>query len=375
MWLAAAPSVSVRLASGARDARPVRKDGRRRMAQRMTYKSAGVDIALKESLIPIFRSIATPTSRPGVLGAVGGFGALVELRAARRMRAPVLVSGTDSVGTKLKIAFLTGRHDTVGIDCVAMCVNDIICHGARPLFFLDYIGTGKLARDVAVDIVKGVARGCAMAGASLVGGETAQLRDLYRPGEYDLAGFAVGIVERARIPDPRRIVPGDAIVGIASSGLHSNGYSLARKVLLEHARLKLARNVAELGCTLGEELLRPTLIYARAVERLFDRATIKGLANITGGGVPENLPRVMPVGACAVIERGTWDVPPIFQMIQRLGKIPTAEMDRTFNNGLGMVAIAAACNADRAIAHLRRHGHDASVIGEIRRGRREVRFA
>jgi phosphoribosylformylglycinamidine cyclo-ligase len=345
------------------------------MAQRMTYKSAGVDIALKERLIPIFRSIAKPTAGASVLGGVGGFGAMVALGAARRMRAPVLVSGTDSVGTKLKIAFMTGRHDTVGIDCVAMCVNDIICHGARPLFFLDYIGTGKLAKSTAVEIVKGVARGCAIAGASLVGGETAQLSDLYRAGEYDLAGFAVGIVERARIPAPSRIVPGDAVIGIASSGLHSNGYSLARKVLLDHARLKLAKNIAELGCTLGEEMLRPTLIYARAVARLFDRSVIKALANVTGGGVPENLPRVMPEGARAVIERGSWTVPPIFQIIQRLGKIPVAEMDRTFNNGLGMVAIAAASNADRVIAHLRRHGHDVGVIGEIRRGPREVRYA
>jgi phosphoribosylformylglycinamidine cyclo-ligase len=345
------------------------------MAQRMTYKSAGVDIALKESLIPIFRSIALPTSGAGVIGGVGGFGAMVALPQVRRMRAPVLVSGTDSVGTKLMVAFLTGRHDTVGIDCVAMCVNDIICHGARPLFFLDYIGTGKLAKKIAVDIVTGVARGCAMAGASLVGGETAQLGDLYRAGEYDLAGFAVGIVERGKIPQPRRVIPGDVVIGIASSGLHSNGYSLARKVLLERARMGLEKNVAELGCTLGEELLRPTLIYARAVARLFDQSMIKALANITGGGVPENLPRVMPPGVRAVIERGSWEMPPIFQLIQRLGKIGVAEMDRTFNNGLGMAAIAAARKADRAIAHLRRHGHDARVIGEIRRGAREVRFA
>jgi phosphoribosylformylglycinamidine cyclo-ligase len=345
------------------------------MAQRMTYKAAGVDIALKESLIPIFRSIAQPTSSASVLGGVGGFGAMVSIREAARMRAPVLVSGTDSVGTKLKIAFLTGRHDTVGIDCVAMCVNDIICHGARPLFFLDYIGTGKLARKIAVEIVKGVARGCAQAGASLVGGETAQLGDLYRAGEYDLAGFAVGIVERGKIPDSRRIVAGDAVIGIASSGLHSNGYSLARKVLLEGARLRLGARVADLGCSLADELLRPTLIYARAVAALFERATLKGLANITGGGVPENLPRVMPAGVRAVIERGSWRVPPIFAMIQRLGRIAQAEMDRTFNLGLGMVAIAAARNADRTIAHLRRHGHDARVVGEIRRGAREVRFA
>ncbi|HYB91231.1 MAG TPA: phosphoribosylformylglycinamidine cyclo-ligase [Candidatus Binataceae bacterium] len=345
------------------------------MAQRMTYKAAGVDIALKERLVPLFREIADKTYAAQVIGGVGGFGALVDLRGARAMRSPVLVAGTDSVGTKLMIAFATGRHDTVGIDCVAMSANDIICHGARPLFFLDYIGTGKLNKQIALDIVKGVARGCAEAGMSLVGGETAQLSTLYRPGEYDLAGFAVGIVERARIPDPRSIRAGDVMVGIASSGLHSNGFSLARKVLLEHARIKLGAFIPELGCTLAEEMLRPTLIYARAAVELFERFRLKGLANITGGGVPENLPRVMPPGLRAVVERGSWTTPPIFKLIQRLGKVSRAEMDRTFNNGLGMIAIVRARDADRVIAHLRRMEHDAHVVGELRRGKREVAFA
>jgi len=345
------------------------------MAQRMTYKAAGVDIALKERLVPLFREIADKTYAAQVIGGVGGFGALVDLRGARAMRSPVLVAGTDSVGTKLMIAFATGRHDTVGIDCVAMSANDIICHGARPLFFLDYIGTGKLNKQIALDIVKGVARGCAEAGMSLVGGETAQLSTLYRPGEYDLAGFAVGIVQRARIPDPRSIRAGDVMVGIASSGLHSNGFSLARKVLLEHARIKLGAFIPELGCTLAEEMLRPTLIYARAAVELFERFRLKGLANITGGGVPENLPRVMPPGLRAVVERGSWTTPPIFKLIQRLGKVSRAEMDRTFNNGLGMIAIVRARDADRVIAHLRRMEHDAHVVGELRRGKREVAFA
>ena len=345
------------------------------MAQRMTYKAAGVDIALKERLVPLFREIADKTYAAQVIGGVGGFGALVDLRGARAMRSPVLVAGTDSVGTKLMIAFATGRHDTVGIDCVAMSANDIICHGARPLFFLDYIGTGKLNKQIALDIVKGVARGCAEAGMSLVGGETAQLSTLYRPGEYDLAGFAVGIVERARIPNPRSIRAGDVMVGIASSGLHSNGFSLARKVLLEHARIKLGAFIPELGCTLAEEMLRPTLIYARAAVELFERFRLKGLANITGGGVPENLPRVMPPGLRAVVERGSWTTPPIFKLIQRLGKVSRAEMDRTFNNGLGMIAIVRARDADRVIAHLRRMEHDAHVVGELRRGKREVAFA
>ncbi|SRR5579885_491608 len=341
------------------------------MPSRMTYKSAGVDIALKEALVPVFRGIAARTSSAEVIGGVGGFGALVAVNGATRgMRRPVLVSGTDSVGTKLKIAFATGRHDTVGIDCVAMCVNDIICHGARPLFFLDYIGVGKLKKKVVVDIVKGVARGCEMAGASLVGGETCQAGDLYQPGEYDLAGFAVGIVDRSRIPNPKTIRPGDVLVGIGSNGLHSNGFSLARKVLLEHAKLKLSARIPDLGCALADELLRPTLIYAPIARELFDSFQIKGLANITGGGVPENVPRVMPKGLRAALERRSWTEPPIFGLIQRLGKVSRSEMDHTFNNGLGMVAIVAPREADKVLAHLRRRNYRAWIVGEVRRGER-----
>ena len=343
------------------------------VASRMTYKAAGVDIELKEALIPLFRTIAGRTQRKSVIGGIGGFGAMVALNGALRgMRAPVLVSGTDSVGTKLKIAFATGRHDTVGIDCVAMCVNDIICHGARPLFFLDYIGAGKLERKVAVQIVQGVARGCAMAGASLVGGETAQLGDLYRAGEYDLAGFAVGVVDRRKIPDPSKVRAGDVLIGLASNGLHSNGFSLVRKVLIDHAKLKLSARVDELGCTLAEELLRPTLIYARVAGELFDRFKIKGLANITGGGMVENVPRVMPHGTRAVVVRGSWPVPPIFDLIQRLGSLDRREMGRTFNNGIGMVAVVARAEVDKVLEHLRRRDHDAWIVGEVRRGRRSA---
>src|SRR5271170_7574676 len=228
------------------------------MAARLTYKSAGVDIDLKERLIPLFGRIASSTKGGHVLNGIGGFGAIIGLNGAAKMQTPVLVAGTDGVGTKLKIAFATGRHDTIGIDCVAMCVNDIVCHNARPLFFLDYIGCGKLEPLVALAIVEGIARGCAQAGMSLVGGETAQLPGMYRAGEYDLAGFAVGVAERSGIPRPERMRAGDILIGLASSGLHSNGFSLARKVLLERARLKLGSRVPELGCTLGEELLRPT---------------------------------------------------------------------------------------------------------------------
>jgi phosphoribosylformylglycinamidine cyclo-ligase len=344
------------------------------MAFTSTYKEAGVDIELKESLIPLFRKIAVGTGSRGsarVIGGVGGFGALVAFNAAKKMRAPVLVSGTDGVGTKLKVAQTVGRHDTVGIDCVAMCVNDIICHAAKPLFFLDYIGTGKLELDVAVKIVEGVAQGCALAGISLVGGETAQLADVYQPGEYDLAGFAVGVVERTLIPNPKKVRPGDVLIGLASSGLHSNGYSLARKVIAER-EFRLDQRIEELGCTLADELLRPTTIYAKIAVELFAKFKIKGLANITGGGVLENLPRVMPEKAQAVVERGSWPMPPIFQLIERLGGIAQEEMERTFNNGLGMVAIAAREDADRIMKLLKRRKCAAYIIGEIRRGPRSV---
>jgi len=340
--------------------------------RRLTYKSAGVDIGLKERLIPLFRKLSRPTLGTHVLEGIGGFGALIDLAGTSTVRAPVLVAGTDGVGTKLKIAFATGRHDTIGIDCVAMCVNDIVCHNARPLFFLDYIGCGKLEPPVALAIVEGIARGCAQAAMSLVGGETAQLPGMYRPGEYDLAGFAVGVAARAGIPRPERMRAGDVLIGLASTGLHSNGFSLARKVLLDSARLKLGARVGELGCTLAEELLRPTRIYAKTAVELFGRFRIRGLANITGGGVVENLPRVMPQGLLAEIRRGTWLVPPVFTMIARLGKIAQAEMDRTFNNGLGMIAVVTRSQADAIVSWLSRRRQPAWIIGEIKRGTRGV---
>jgi phosphoribosylformylglycinamidine cyclo-ligase len=344
------------------------------MPRRLDYKSAGVDIDLKERLIPDFRRIARSTTRVGVLSGIGGFGALINLRSLDGIRSPVLVAGTDGVGTKLKIAFATGRHDTIGIDCVAMCVNDIICHAARPLFFLDYIGAGSLDARVARAIVKGIARGCREVGMSLVGGETAQMPDIYRRGEYDLVGFAVGVVDRARIPAPKSVRAGDVLIGLASSGLHSNGYSLARKALLERARLRLDAQVAELGCTLADELLRPTRIYTALAGELFGRFRVKGLANITGGGVIENLPRAMPAGLHAIIRRGSWRVPPIFGMIERLGRIDRTEMDRTFNNGLGMIAIAPPTESDAIMRYLRARRQRAYIVGEIARGGRGVEF-
>jgi len=341
---------------------------------KLTYKSAGVDIDLKERLVAQIRSLAKATSGAHVLGGVGGFGAMVGLNGAGRMRAPVLVSGADGVGTKLKIAFMTGRHDTVGIDCVAMCVNDIICHNARPLFFLDYIGCGKLDAATALAIVKGVARGCKLAGASLVGGETAQLPGIYKAGEYDLAGFAVGLAERSHIPQPDKIRAGDVLIALPSSGLHSNGFALARKVLLERARLKLDSHVPELRCALAEELLRPTTIYAKIAAALFDRFQIRGLANITGGGIPENLPRILPPNLAAEVQRDSWSPPPIFQLIAKLGKIEQSEMDRTFNNGVGMIAIAPRASADAIVRYLRRRKLPAFVIGTVIRGARGVKF-
>ncbi len=343
------------------------------MARGLSYKDAGVDIALKERLVPMLRRLARPTLGREVMGGIGGFGALVGLNGARAMRSPVLVAGTDGVGTKLKIAFMTGRHDTVGIDCVAMCVNDIVCHAARPLFFLDYIATGRLRTAVALALVKGVARGCRLADMSLVGGETAQMPGFYRPGEYDIAGFAVGVAERGRIPRPERIRAGDALVGLASSGLHSNGYSLARRVLIERARLRLDARVAELGCTLADELLRPTRIYARAAGALFAKFPIRGLANITGGGIVENLPRVLPDGLAATVRRGSWPVPPIFDLIERSGRVGRGEMDRTFNNGLGMIAVVPPAVADAVVAQLRRMRTPAHLVGEVTRAGRGAR--
>jgi len=335
------------------------------MARGQSYKAAGVDIDLKQRLVPMLRRLARPTLGPQVLGGIGGFGALVGLDGARAMRSPVLVAGTDGVGTKLKIAFMTGRHDTVGIDCVAMCVNDIVCHAARPLFFLDYIATGKLKSAVALALVKGIARGCKLSGMSLVGGETAQMPGFYRPGEYDLAGFAVGVTERTAIPRPERIRPGDVLIGLASSGLHSNGFSLVRRVLLERGRLKINSRVAELGCTLADELLRPTKIYAKVALTLFERFPIRGLANITGGGIIENLPRVLPAGRRARITRSAWPVPPVFGAIQRAAAVDDVEMRRTFNMGLGFLLVVAADDVSATTVRLETSGERVFEVGEI----------
>lgn len=343
------------------------------MAKRrgMTYAAAGVSIKAGEELVRRIGPIAARTKMPGLLAGVGGFSALFDLK-SRRYREPVLVSSTDGVGTKLKVAFATGIHDTVGIDLVAMSVNDILTQGAEPLFFLDYFVCGKLDVEIAEAVVRGIAQGCRQSGCVLIGGETAEHPGDFPDGEYDLAGFVVGAVERKNIPEPNAIVEGDVLIGLPSSGLHSNGYSLARKILLSRGRLKLTQRLAELGRTLGEELLEPTRIYATTVGRLLRKWPIKGAAHITGGGIVGNLPRVLPRGVRAVIQRDSWPVPPIFGMIKKIGAVSPDEMDRTFNNGLGMILVVGKKNVNGATRSLTQSGEKYFVIGEVLRGERGV---
>ncbi len=339
------------------------------MTQALTYAKAGVSIAAGDELVRRIGPIAKRTQGPGVVAGVGGFSALFDL-ASYGCREPILVSSTDGVGTKLKIAFMTGIHDTIGIDLVAMGVNDILTQGATPLFFLDYFVCGKLDVKIAEAVVRGVAAGCTQASCALIGGETAEHPGDFPKGEYDLAGFVVGVLERRKIINPVAIVPGDVLIGIPSSGLHSNGYSLARKVLLQRGRLKLRQSIAELGRTLGEELLEPTRIYAKLTATLFSRFAIKGAAHITGGGITGNLPRVLPAGRRAVIERKSWPVPPIFGLIEKIGRIARAEMDATFNNGIGLILVVGKTQADGLVRTLRRAGEASFIIGEIRSGPR-----
>ena len=341
------------------------------LSKEMTYAKAGVSIAAGDELVRRIGRIASRTKRSGVLAGVGGFSALFDLK-SRGYRHPVLVSSTDGVGTKLKVAFMMKKHDTVGIDLVAMGVNDIITQGAEPLFFLDYFVCGKLDVDVAEMVVRGIAAGCRQAGCVLIGGETAEHPGDFPKGEYDLAGFVVGVIERKRVLNPESIVPGDVLIGLPSSGLHSNGYSLARKVLLEVGRLKLRQQVPELGRSLGEELLEPTRIYAKIARGLFAKYPIKGAAHITGGGIPGNLPRILPEGRRAWINRGSWPVPPVFDLIQKIGRVSRDEMDRTFNNGLGMILVVGKQQVDGVISMLKKMRERYFMIGEIKKGRRGV---
>jgi phosphoribosylformylglycinamidine cyclo-ligase len=327
----------------------------------MTYRDAGVDIDAGDSLVERIKPFAKKTLRPEVIGGIGGFGALVEV--SKKYAHPVMVSGTDGVGTKLKVAFRMKKHDTIGIDLVAMSVNDILVSGAEPIFFLDYFACGKLEVDVAADVVKGVAAGCEQAGCALIGGETAEMPGMYPPNEYDLAGFAVGLVERSRIIDGSRIAPGDAVIGLASSGAHSNGFSLVRRIVARSGADYL--DAFEGKRTLGAALLEPTRIYVKPVLELISRATVKGIAHITGGGLVENVPRVLPAGTCARLERARWKRPSIFDWLQREGNVSDAEMARTFNCGIGMTIVLPRGEADAAVAHFAQAGVEATAIGEI----------
>jgi phosphoribosylformylglycinamidine cyclo-ligase len=327
----------------------------------LSYRDAGVDIDAGNSLVERIKPIVKGTFRPGVLGGLGGFGALFELP-LDRYREPVLVSGTDGVGTKLKLALELGRHDSIGIDLVAMCANDIAVTGAEPLFFLDYYATGRLDVEVATEVVRGIARGCEMAGAALTGGETAEMPGMYAEGDYDLAGFCVGVVEKSKIILPERVRPGDRLIGLASSGPHSNGYSLIRKVL-EVSGADLATPLG--GTILGKALLEPTRIYVKSLLALGAQVQIHALAHITGGGLPENLPRVLPQGSRAVIDAGSWQRPEVFRWLQREGAIAETEMLRTFNCGVGLVVCVGEGDAQRSVDILRSQGEDAWLLGTI----------
>jgi phosphoribosylformylglycinamidine cyclo-ligase len=339
----------------------------------ITYKKAGVDIAEGERLVDLIKPAARRTLRPEVMKGIGLFGALFRLD-LEKYKEPVLASATDGVGTKLRVAFMADRHDTVGIDLVAMSVNDILTLGAEPLFFLDYFATGKLKAQKAAKVIEGIAEGCREAGCALIGGETAEMPGFYAPGEYDLAGFAVGIVEREETVDGSAITKGDAVVGLSSSGLHSNGYSLARKVLLEKEGLQLKRRLPALGCTLAEELLRPTRIYVRAFRALKGKVAVKGMAHITGGGIPGNLNRILKKNLSAVVDESAWERPPIFDLIQRLGDVPADDMKKTFNMGIGYAVVVSSAQADRAVSLLQKAGYDSSIIGSIEKGTGTVRY-
>ncbi|VAV84743.1 Phosphoribosylformylglycinamidine cyclo-ligase [hydrothermal vent metagenome] len=330
----------------------------------MTYKDAGVDISEGERLVGMIKPLAKSTYTSGVIGGIGGFGGAFS-GSFKGLKNPVLISGTDGVGTKLKLAFMADKHDSIGIDLVAMCVNDIVTTGARPLFFLDYFSTGSLQAKKAAAVVRGIAKGCKDAGCALIGGETAEMPGLYGKGEYDLAGFSVGVVDKAKIIDGKKVRPGDAIIGIASSGLHSNGYSLARKVIFEELKLKLSDRPKGLRKTIGSELLTPTRIYVKTVLELNKHIKIKAISHITGGGLIENVPRVLPKDTKAVIEKGSWPVLPIFSIIQKGGNIDEKEMLRAFNCGIGLVLIVAKRDAQKTLDKLERLGERAFRIGTV----------
>jgi phosphoribosylformylglycinamidine cyclo-ligase len=331
----------------------------------MDYRQSGVDIDAGNDTVRRIRALARSTFTPGVLSEIGSFGGLFKLDGAR-YREPVLVSSADGVGTKLKVAFMTGRHDTIGADLVNHCVNDILVQGAEPLFFLDYLATGRLSPEVAEQVVAGVARACTANGCALIGGETAEMPGFYADGEYDVAGFIVGIVEQTAIVDGRAVRPGDALIALPSSGLHTNGYSLARRVLFDVARFAPDTTVPALGTTVGDALLAPHRSYLPIVRPLLGRSLVKGLAHITGGGITENLPRTLPEGCGAEVSLGAWTPPPIFRLVQERGGVSREEMFRAFNMGVGLIAICDAGAADEALALLARAGEpNAFRLGRV----------
>lgn len=329
--------------------------------QSLSYRDAGVDIDAGDALVDAIKPFAKRTMREGVLGGIGGFGALFEI--GRKYREPVLVSGTDGVGTKLRLAFELNRHDTVGIDLVAMSVNDILVQGAEPLFFLDYFACGKLDVATAARVVKGIAAGCEQAGCALIGGETAEMPGMYPEGEYDLAGFAVGAVEKSEIIDGSKIVPGDVVLGLASSGIHSNGYSLVRRII---DMVKPDLNADFDGRTLADALMAPTRIYVKPLLSLMAAVEVKGMAHITGGGLVENIPRILQEHLTAVLKKDAWTMPPLFSWLQKHGNVASEEMHRVFNCGIGMAVIVSREQAEQAMAHLKAAGETVYRIGEIR---------
>lgn len=337
------------------------------------YKKAGVDIAAGNEAVERMKKHVQSTMRPEVLSGLGGFGGLFGLN-KDKYEEPVLVSGTDGVGTKLKIAFAMDRHDTIGIDAVAMCVNDIVVQGAEPLFFLDYLACDKVIPEKIEAIVKGVADGCVQSGCALIGGETAEMPGMYAEGEYDIAGFTVGIVDKSKMIDGKQIAPGDVVLGLASSGVHSNGFSLVRRLLLEEKGYSLHDTVEELGGKLGDVLLTPTRIYVKQVLAMLERVKLKGLAHITGGGFIENIPRMLPDGVDVNIEYGSWPILPIFSLMQREGAISNKDMFTTFNMGIGMVIVVSADQAEEAIRAAEALGERVYRIGQVTPGSRTVTF-
>jgi phosphoribosylformylglycinamidine cyclo-ligase len=337
----------------------------------MDYRQAGVDIDEADRAVDLISSLVSSTRRPGVLSDIGGFAGFFRLDTERYPQ-PVLISGTDGVGTKLKVAQMAGVHDTVGIDLVAMCVNDILVSGAEPLFFLDYLAVGKLIPERVQEIVKGVAEGCKQAGCALIGGETAEMPGFYQEDEYDLAGFAVGVANQDQIVTGQGTARGDVIIGLASSGLHSNGYSLVRKIMFEKAGFKPERHLDALGKSLGEELLTPTRIYVKSVLELMKTVEVKAMAHITGGGIPGNLKRVIPTGLEARIAASAWTPPPVFRLLADLGQVESPEMFRTFNMGIGFILTVNASEAEKSLSVLKRMGEIPFVLGEVSPGERGV---